>query len=81
MTKPNISSEHLARLRLENQQLKPLLATEMPAVREEWKQWMDSLTGVIARHSKEIDEYIQTHGPMTRSEVIEKALTKLLSED
>ena len=81
MTKPNISSEHLARLRHENQQLKPLLATEMPAVCEEWKPWMDSLTGVIARHSKEIDEYIQTHGPMTRSEVIEKDLTKLLSEE
>ena len=51
-----------------------------PAVREEWRQYVKSLTGVVSRHSKEIDEYIQTHGPMTRPEVIERALTKLLSE-
>ncbi len=35
---------------------------------------------VVSRHSKKIDEYIQNHGPMTRPEVIEHALTKLLSE-
>ena len=29
---------------------------------------------------KEIDQYIQDHGPMTRPEVIERALTKLFSE-
>jgi len=79
-TKPNISPERLAQLRDESQQLRPLLAAEMPAVREEWRQWVQSLTSVVARHSKEIDEYIQTHGPMTRPEVIERALTKLLSE-
>ena len=50
------------------------------AVREEWRQYVRSLTGVVSRHSKEIDEYIQNHGPMTRPEVIERALTKLLSE-
>ena len=53
---------------------------EMPAVREEWRQYVKSLTGVVSRHSKEIDQYIQIHGPMTRPEVIERALTKLLSE-
>lgn len=79
-TKPNISSERLSQLRNESEQLRPLLSAEMPAVREEWKQWVHSLTSVVARHSKEIDEYIQTHGPMTRQEVVEKALTKLLSE-
>jgi len=78
--KPNVSSDHLAQLRAKSQQLQPLLAAELPAVRDEWKQWVDSLTGVVARHSKEIDEYIQTHGPMTRQEVVEKALVKLLSE-
>jgi hypothetical protein len=79
-SKPNISPERLAQLRADSQQLRPLLAGEMPAVREEWKQWASSLTSIVARHSKEIDEYIQTHGPMTRQEVVEKALTKLLSE-
>ena len=78
--KPNISPERLAQLRAESQQLRPALAAEMPAVREEWKQWLNSLTEVVARHSKGIDEYIQTHGPMTRQEVVDKALTKLLSE-
>ena len=49
-------------------------------MREEWRQSVRSLTGVVSRHSKEIDESIQNHGPMTRPEFIERALTKLLSE-
>ena len=79
-TKPNVLPEHLARLRSEDEQLRPLLESETPAVREEWRQYVRSLTGVVSRHSKEIDAYIQTHGPMTRPEVIEHALTKLLSD-
>jgi hypothetical protein len=81
MNKPlNISPEHLVRLRAKGEELRPLLAAEMPAVRDEWKKWSSSLAGVVARHSKEIDQYIQAHGPMTPQEVVEKALTKLLSE-
>ena len=57
-----------------------MLESEMPAVHEEWRQSVRSLTGVVSRHSKEIDESIQNHGPMPRPEVIERALTKLLSE-
>ena len=79
-TKPNISPEHLVQRRSKSEQLRPLLAAEVPGVREEWKQWASSLAGVVARHSKEIDQYIQTHGPMTRQEVVEKALAKLLSD-
>lgn len=78
--KPNISPEQLTRLRSEDEQLRPLLDSEMPAVREEWRQYVRSLTGVVSRHSKEIDAYIQTHGPMTRPDVIERALMKLLSD-
>ena len=78
--KPNISGEQLARLRAEDEHLRPLLESEMPAVREEWRQYVKLLTGVVSKHSKEIDEYIQNHGPMTRPEVVERALTKLLSE-
>ncbi len=77
---PNVSPEQLARLRAEDEQLWPLLDSEMPAVREEWRQYVKSLTAVVSRHSKEIDESIQTHGPMTRLDVVERALTKLLSE-
>ena len=77
---PNVAPEQLARLRAEDEQLRPLLESEMPAVHEEWRQYVKSLTGVVSRHSNEIDESIQTHGPMTRPEVIERALTKLLSE-
>ena len=78
--KPNVSPEQLARLRTEDEQLRPLLKAEMPAVREEWRQYVRSLTGVVSRYSKEIDAYIQHNGPMTRPEVIERALSKLLSE-
>ncbi len=79
-TQPNVSPEQLARLRGEDEHLRPLLESEMSIVREERRQYVKSLTGVVSRHSKEIDEYIQNHGPMTRPEVIERALTKLLSE-
>ena len=78
--KPNVSPEQLARLRAEDDRLRPLLGAEMPAVREEWRQYVRSLTGIVSRHSKEIEAYIQNHGPMTRPEVVERALTKLLSE-
>ena len=77
---PNVSPEQLARLRAQDVQLRPLLESEMPAVRDQWRQYVRSLTDVVSRHSKEIDAYIQNHGPMTRPEVIERALTKLLSE-
>jgi hypothetical protein len=70
----------LARLRAEDEQLRPLLESDMPAVRDEWKQYVKTLTGVVSRHSKEIDAYIQNHGPMTRPEVVDRALAKLLSE-
>jgi len=78
--KPKVSSERKAQLRSKSQQLRPQLTADMPAVRDEWKQWANSLTSVVARHSKEIDEYIQAHGPMTREEVVERALAKLLSD-
>ena len=80
INKPKVSSERLAQLRSKSQQLRPQLTADIPAVRDEWKQWAKSLTSVIARHSKEIDEYIQVHGPMTREEVVERALDKLLSD-
>ena len=79
-SQPNVAPEQLARLRAEDEQLRPLLESEMPAVREDWRQYVKSLTGVVSRHSQEIDEYIQTHGPMTRPEVVERALTKLFAE-
>lgn len=78
--KPNVAPQQLARLRAEDEQLRPLLEAEMPAVREEWREYVRSLTSVVSRHSQEIDAYIQNHGPMTRPEVIERALKKLLSE-
>ena len=78
--KPNVSAEQLARLRAEDDRLRPQLEAEMPAVREEWRQYVRSLTGVVSRHSKEIEAYIENHGPMTRPEVVERALTKLLSD-
>ena len=79
-SQPNVAPEQLARLRAGDKQLRPLLESEMPAVREDWRQYVKSLTGVVSRHSQEIDEYIQTHGPMTRPEVVERALTKLFAE-
>jgi hypothetical protein len=78
--KPNVSPEQLAHLRAEDEKLRPLLESEMPAVRDQWRQYVRSLTDVVSRHSKEIDAYVESHGPMTRPKVVERALTKLLSD-
>ena len=78
--KPNVPPEQVAKLRSEDESLRPLLDAEMPTVREQWREYVQSLTSVVSRHSKEIDNYIQSHGPMTRPEVVELALAKLLSE-
>ena len=43
--KPNVLPEQLSRLRAEDEQLRPLLEAEMPAVREEWREYVRSLTG------------------------------------
>ena len=80
MAQPNLSPERLAQLQAESQQLRLQLVAEMPAVRDEWKQWTNSLTSVVARHSQEIANYIEAHGSMTRQDVVEKALTKFLSD-
>lgn len=79
-TRPNVTSEQRARLLREDQQLRPQLASETPEVREEWRAYVRNLTGVVSRHADQIDAYIQDHGPMTRPEVVELALQKLLSE-
>ena len=78
--KPNVSPEQLAQLRAEDELLRPALEAEMPAVRAEWRRWVNSLASVVSRHSKQIDEYIEANGPMSREEVVEIALTKLLSK-
>jgi hypothetical protein len=78
--KPNLSPDRLAQLRAESQKLRPRLAAEMPAIREEWKHWTNSLASVVARHSPEIDNDIAAHGPMTRPEMVDKALSIFLSE-
>jgi len=80
ITKPNVSAEQLARLRAEDDQLRPVLEAETPTVLEEWRQYVRSLTCVVSCHAKEIDAYIENHGPTTRPEVVERALTKLLAE-
>jgi hypothetical protein len=54
--KPNVPPEQLAKLRSEDESLRPLLEAEMPAVREQWSEYVQSLTSVVSRHSKEIDD-------------------------
>lgn len=77
---PSISSEKMNELRERHRQLKPILDSEMKTVRENWQQELDGLSDIVDRHSDEIAAYIAKHGPMTRGEVVEQALTKLLSE-
>ena len=78
--KPNLTAERLAQLREEDQALRPQLEAEIPGIRAAWREYVQTAASVMSRHSDEIDEYIRTHGPMTRTEVVERALEKLLAD-
>lgn len=78
--RPSISPEKMNELRERHKQLRPLLDAEMQTVREHWQQELDGLSDIVNRHNDEIAAYIAKHGPMTRGEVVERALSQLLSE-
>lgn len=79
-TQPNISAEQRERLLREDQYLRPQLASEQAAVRDEWRAYFRNLTEVVSQRAEGIDACIQNHVPMTRSEVVDLALKKLLTE-
>ncbi len=80
-TQPNISPERMQQLRERGIARREQDEAERPQVVAEFREMMKEWQRVVASHSREIDEYIAVHGPMTRAEVIDKALTKLLSDD
>ena len=80
-TQSNISPERMQQLRERSIARREQDEAERPQVVAEFREMMKEWQRVVASHSREIDEYIAAHGPMTRAEVIDKALTKLLSDD
>ena len=79
-TQPNISPERIRQLREQSLAQREQDEADRPQVVAEFREIMKEWQRVVAAHSRQIDEYIATHGPMTRAEVIDKALTKLLSD-
>ncbi len=53
---------------------RPQVIAEHKAMLLEWQK-------VVASHCKGIDSYLAIHGPMSRAEVIDLALSKLLADD
>lgn len=80
MTAKQVPPELMAKFRKTHAELRPILDAEMHVVRANWKAEIEGLTDVVKRHDAEIDDYISVHGPMSRAEVLEKALSDLLSK-
>ena len=53
---------------------------DRPQVIADYKAMMKDWERIVASHSHAIDEYIAAQGPMSRAEVLDRALTKLLSD-
>ncbi len=79
-TQNTLSADRLTSLRERSRLGSELDDADKPHVVAEHKWMLDEWQRVVSSHSTEIDEYIATHGPLTRAEVIDRALTKLLSE-
>ncbi len=79
-TQSNISPERMQQLRERSIARREQDEAARPKVLAEFREIMKEWQRVVGSHSRQIDEYIAAHGPMPRAEVIDKALTKLLSE-
>ncbi len=79
-TQQIVSPERIQQLRDRSHAVREQDYMERQHVVSEFKEIMKEWQRVVASHSVQIDEYIKKHGEMTRAEVIDKALTKLLTE-
>lgn len=79
-TKPNLSTERMTQIRERHKQLRPLLEAEREFVQQHWDELLEGVPDIVQRHRAEFDAYIAKHGPMTRGDVIERALQRLFSE-
>ena len=77
---PAASPERMQQLRDRSQAVREQAEADRSEAVAEFRDMMQEWQRVVAAHSCQIDEYIATHGAMTRAEVIDRALTKLLSE-
>ena len=77
---PTVSPERMQQLRDRGQAVREQGEADRSGAVVEFRDMMKEWQRVVAAHSRQIDEYIAIHGAMTRAEVIDRALTKLLSE-
>lgn len=75
-----VPPELMAKFRKNHAELRPLLDAEIPAVRAEWREYINSLASVVGRHRDDIDAYIADHGPLTTPEVVEQALSEFFGK-
>jgi len=80
MSTKQVPPELMDRFRKTHAELKPLLDEEMKHVRAHWDELLEGVPDIVQQHEDEFEAYIAKHGPMTRRDVIERALEKLFSE-
>ena len=80
-TEPNFSTERRAALRAKHAKLAQESDADRPAVEQEWRDFVQELQDVAARHSVEIDDYKTKHNLRSTGEVLEIAIQRLLASE
>ena len=75
-----VSPERMQQLRQRAIAARAQEEVDRPQVIADYKAMLKDWERIVASHSHAIDEYIAAHGPMSRAEVLDRALSKLLSE-
>ena len=75
-----VSPERMQKLRQRAIAARTQEEVDRPQVIADYKALLKDWERIVASHSQAIDEYIAAHGPMSRAEVLDRALSKLLSE-
>lgn len=80
MTTKQIPEERIAKLRERSKIGREAEDAARSQVAAEHRAFVNNLLRILANNGRGIEAYIAKHGPMTRGEVVEQALSKLLSE-
>ena len=80
-TKPNFSAERMAALRTKHAELAQATDADRPAIEQEWRDFVQELKAIAARHSAELDGYRARHNLESTAEVLELAIQRLFASE
>ena len=80
-TKPNVSADRMAVLRTKHAELAQATDAVRLAIEQEWRDFVQGLKDVAARHSAEIDDYRTRHNLGSTADVLELAIQRLFASD